>query len=299
MRFVEAAGLRVSAIGLGTWQFGTAEWGYGTEYAQVTAPALVRRALELGVTLIDTAEAYGDGASELIIGSAIGDVARDPIVATKMTPLWPTPSGIESHAERSRRRLAVLAIDLYQLHWPNPIVPLRLQAEGLRRIVDRGITRQVGVSNHSLGRWQGLERSLGRPVVSNQVDFSLARPGAARDLIPWASGHDRLVIAYSPLAQGRLTDTRPPRRNMARMLRRGFGARSWRALAPLRALLAEIATARHATPAQVALAWVISHPNVVAIPGARTMAQLEQNTAAADLALPPDDLARLTAAANS
>src|SRR5689334_343306 len=99
MRYVEVAGERLSVIGLGTWQFGTAEWGYGTTYAQVTAPALVRRALQLGVNLVDTAEAYGDGASELIVGSALRDAAMDAFVATKMTPLLPTRGAVIGHAE--------------------------------------------------------------------------------------------------------------------------------------------------------------------------------------------------------
>ena len=137
MRMVEAAGVRVSAIGLGTWQF-SGDWGYGLEWARTVAPALVRRALELGVTLIDTAEAYGGGASELIVGSAMrDDVARDPFVATKLTPVLPIPSVVADHAERSRRRLRVSAIDLYQLHWPNPLVPVGIQAAALRRVLEK------------------------------------------------------------------------------------------------------------------------------------------------------------------
>jgi aryl-alcohol dehydrogenase-like predicted oxidoreductase len=296
MRDVEVRDARVSAIGLGTWQF-SGDWGYGLEYARTTAPALVRRALELGMTLIDTAEAYGGGASELIVGSALRDASRDPFVATKLTPVLPIPSVIVGHAERSRRRLRVAAIDLYQLHWPNPVVPIGLQAEGLRRVLDLGIVRHVGMSNHSLGRWQAMERALGRPVLSNQVEFSLARPGPAQTLVPYAEANERLVIAYSPLGQGLLTGEHRTKANAARLIRRLLGRPGGGRLGAVRQVVRDVAEAHDATMAQVALAWVIAHPNVVAIAGARTLEQLESNAQAADLDLSADERDRLTAAA--
>ena len=184
MKTVDLDGVPVSAIGLGTWQFGSREWGYGADYADAVAPAIVRRALELGVTFIDTAEIYGFGASERIIGRtlaadrATGGSSRiaarqAPFLATKLMPILPLPAIARRNASASRRRLQTEAIDLYQLHWPNPFVPVGTQAKALRMIVDLGIARQVGVSNHSLGRWRAIERALGRPVVSNQVRFSL------------------------------------------------------------------------------------------------------------------------------
>jgi aryl-alcohol dehydrogenase-like predicted oxidoreductase len=298
MRYVEAAGVRVSAIGLGTWQFGSGDWGYGLEYARTVAPAILRRALELGVTLIDTAETYGSGASELIVGSALRDAPRDPFVATKFTPWLPIRSVMVDHAERSRRRLQVAAIDLYQLHFPNPFVPLSEQAAGLRRVLDLGIARHVGVSSYSVGRWQAIERALGRPVLSNQVEFSLARSGPARDHVPYAVLHDRLVIAFSPLGQGLLAGDHPRRMNTARWIRRLLGSAQARHVAAVREAVREIAAAHDATMAQVALVWLIGHPNVVAIPGARTIEQLESNVRAADLELTADERARLSAAAD-
>ena len=296
MKYVEAGGVRVSAIGLGTWQFASWEWGYGDDYAATTAPAIVRRALELGVTLVDTAEAYGGGGSELVVGSALREASRDPFVATKFTPLLPVPSLMASHAEQSRRRLNVAAIDLYQIHFANPVVPFARQAAGLRRILDLGIARHVGVSNHSLKRWRAMEGALGRPVVSNQVQLSLARPRALRDLVPYAVEHDRLVIAYMPLGQGLLAGSRRPRRNGARLMYRVMGTPSWSRTSKLRAAVAEVAAAHDASMAQVALAWLLAQPHVVAIPGARTVGQLEENIAAADLELTGDELERLGAA---
>ncbi len=295
MRYIEIDGVRVSAIGLGTWQFGSREWGYGAEYAAHQAPALVRRALELGVTLIDTAEMYAFGESARIIARGLAaagpDLAAGAFVATKLMPILPLPSIVASRAAGSRDRLEVAAIDLYQLHWPNPIVPARTQAAGLRRVLDAGIARHVGVSNYGLGRWRALEAALRRPIISNQVRFSLASPSARWDLVPYAAERGRLVIAYSPLAQGFLAADDPAgHRRGIRRTNALFRDAALRRARPLLAAVREIAAAHGVTPAQVALAWVIAHPNTAAIPGARTLEQLEQNAAAADLVLTPDEL---------
>ncbi len=302
MRYLEIDGRRVSAIGLGTWQFGSREWGYGADYAAHEAPAMVRRALGLGITLIDTAEVYGFGESERIVArglaSAGPDLAARAFVATKLFPILPVPSIVASRAAASRDRLEVAAIDLYQLHWPNPIVPVRTQAAGLRRVLDAGIARHVGVSNHGLGRWRALESALRKPVISNQVRFSLGSPAPRWDLVPYAAERGRLVIAYSPLGQGLLAADDPAeRRTGTRRMNPLFGDAALRRVRPLLAAVREVAAAHGATPAEVALAWVIAHPNTVAIPGARTLEQLEQNAAAADLILAPDELARLTSEA--
>ena len=291
--------MRVSAIGLGTRQFGSRERGYGPAYAAHEAPAMVRHALELGVTLIDTAEVYAFGESERIVARGLAgagpELAARAFIATKLLPILPVPSIIVSRAAGSRDRLEVAAIDLYQLHWPNPIVPARTQAAGLRRVLDAGIARHVGVSNHGLGRWRAMEVALRRPIISNQVRFNLASPSPRWDLVPYAAGHDRLVIAYSPLAQGLFAAEDPAsRRTGTRRMNPLFGDAALRRARPLLAAVGEIAAAHGATPAQVALAWVIAHPNTAAIPGARTIDQLEQNAAAADLVLSPDELASLT-----
>jgi aryl-alcohol dehydrogenase-like predicted oxidoreductase len=300
MRYVEVGGLRASAIGLGTWQFGSREWGYGDAYATEVAPALVRRAFELGITFIDTAEVYGFGRSERIVGASLDGRPDDVIVATKLLPILPLPAITEWRGRASRTRLGVDAIDLYQLHMPNPMVPPRTTMRGMRRLLDDGVIRRVGVSNYSLQGWRVAERALGRSVVSNQVQFSLASPSPAWDLVPYARERDRIVIAYSPLAQGLLAGgadvAGDSDRNgsMARRRNPLAAERGRQRAGPLLAALADIARTHRATPAQVALAWVIGHGNVIAIPGARTIAQLEENAAAADLELGPDECDRLT-----
>ena len=299
MRYVEVDGLRASAIGLGTWQFGSREWGYGETYAATVAPVIVRRAFELGITFIDTAEAYGLGRSERIVGAALDGRPDDVIVATKLLPLLPLPAITAWRGRASRARLGVDAIDLYQLHFPNPIVPPRTTMRGMVRLLDDGVIRRVGVSNHSLRGWRVAERALGRPVVTNQVRFSLASPSARWDLVPYAHDRGRVVLAYSPLAQGLLARTvdeagRDWTRTAARRRNPLALERNRRRARPLLEALADVAGAHGATPAQVALAWVISHDNVIAIPGARTVAQLEENAAAADIDLSEPERDRLS-----
>jgi len=164
----------------------------------------------------------------------------------------------------------------------------------MRRLVDQGLVRHVGVSNFSLRQWLEAEEALGGPVLSNQVRFSLVHREPERDLVPWAQAKGRIVIAYSPLGQGLLSgkyqETSPTNLRRARP---EFSAQSRARLLPLIAALGEIGARQGATPAQVSLAWLIRKPNVVAIPGASSVKQLEENVAASDLTLTDDEAARL------
>ncbi len=302
MRFVEVGGVRVSAIGVGTWQFGSPEWGYGEAYAAVEAGAIVERALDLGVNLIDTAEVYGFGRSERIVGQAIAGRRSQAFVASKVFPVLPIGPVVEQRGRASARRLGVECIDLYQLHWPNPGVPLATTMAGMRRLRRAGAVAHVGVSNFSLGRWQAAERALDAPVLSNQVRYSLVARRPERRLLPYAASADRLIIAYSPLAQGLLSGRWSPSERPQNGIRRVnplFLSANLERAKDLLATLAQVARAHDATAAQVALAWVIRRPNTVAIPGARTVDQLEANVAAADLELSDDDDDALTAASDA
>ena len=205
MRYVEVNGVRLSAIGLGTWQFGSREWGYGSDYATEEAGRIVDRALELGITLIDTAEIYGFGESERIIARALGDRRKDAFLATKVFPVMPLASIVEQRGRASARRLQTDTIDLYQIHWPNPVVPIGPQMDGMRRLQKAGVVDHVGVSNFSLPQWRSAEQSLGGPVLSNQVQYSLVARKPDQNLVPYAQANDRLVIAYSPLGMGLLS----------------------------------------------------------------------------------------------
>jgi aryl-alcohol dehydrogenase-like predicted oxidoreductase len=301
MRYVEVRGVRVSVIGLGTWQFGSREWGYGKEYADTVALDITRRALDLGINLVDTAEVYGFGRSERILGRALAGRRDEAFVATKLLPILPIGPIVEQRAAASARRLGVKEIDLYQLHWPNPVVPLEATMRGMRRTQEDALVRHVGVSNFGLGRWLQADRALGGPVLSNQVEYSLVARRAEAKLLPWAQANERIIIAYSPLAQGFLS-ARWDGKTMP------GGVRSTNALflpeniergRVLLDALRDVAAAHDATPSQVALAWLVRKPNVVAIPGASSVEQVERNAEAADLILTDDDNERLTDAAEA
>jgi aryl-alcohol dehydrogenase-like predicted oxidoreductase len=297
MKFVEANGVRISAIGVGCWQFGSSDWGYGREY-EATAIDIVHTALDRGVNLIDTAEIYARGVSEAIVGRAIEGRRADAFVATKMWPVLPTADKTYEHGRLSSMRIGIDTIDLYQVHWPNPVVSVAQTMAGMKRLQDDGIVQHAGVSNFNAEKWQAAEHALGRPVLSNQVQFSLVQRKPERGVLPYAQSHDRLVFAYSPLGQvvlgGRYDADHLPS-SPARLNNPLFLPENLRRATPLIAALREIAKAHDATPAQVSLAWLIRKPNVVAIPGASSIEQLEHNVAAADLELTDDEDARLTA----
>jgi aryl-alcohol dehydrogenase-like predicted oxidoreductase len=291
----------VSRIGLGTWQFGSREWGYGDAYADRAARDIVRRARELGITFFDTAEIYGFGRSERILGEALGHERGDVVVASKIFPVAPFPAVVRQRWAASARRLGLTRIPLYQVHQPNPLVPDSVIMPGLRTLLDDDRIGAAGVSNYSLARWQAADAALGRPVVSNQVQFSLAHAAPLDDLVPFADRENRLVIAYSPLAQGLLggrygVDNRP---GGVRAVNPLFGTENLHRVGPLLDLLRQVAEAHDARPAQIALAWLISLPRVVVIPGASSVEQLEHNAAAAGISLSRDEQAALTAAARA
>ncbi|BDB41812.1 MULTISPECIES: aldo/keto reductase [Mycobacterium] len=302
MKYLQVDGVgQVSRIGLGTWQFGSREWGYGDDYASGAARDIVKRARALGVTLFDTAEVYGLGKSERILGEALGDERADVAVASKVFPVAPFPAIIKQRERASARRLQLDRIPLYQIHQPNPLVPDTVIMPGMRDLLDDGKIGAAGVSNYSLSRWQQADAALGRPVISNQVEFSLARPRALDHMVPFAERENRIVIAYSPLAQGLLggkygVDNRP---GGVRSVNPLFGTENLRRIEPLLQTLRDVATEAGAKPAQVALAWPISLPGVVAIPGASSVEQLEFNVAAAEVELSNEARDALTAAARA
>ncbi len=223
---------RISKIGLGTHQFGSPDWNYGEKYADREARAIVRRALELGVTLFDTAEIYGFEASrvarravvegvalcdvakipgfgrgERILGRALGDMRESAFLATKLYPTVPACPIPEQRAVASANRLGTRHLDLYQVHQPDRIVPGSTVMHGIRALQQAGMVGEVGVSNASLERWRAAEQALGGRVLSNQVGYSLISRSPERDLLPFAKSHGHVVIAYRPLELGLLAGT--------------------------------------------------------------------------------------------
>jgi aryl-alcohol dehydrogenase-like predicted oxidoreductase len=296
-----ATAAKISRIGLGTWQFGAREWGYGESYAGEGARAIVRRALELGVTLFDTAEIYGFGRSERILGEALGGDRESAFLATKIFPLLPVAPVVEQRAVASASRLGIRRLDLYQVHQPNPVVRDGTIMRGMRALQGVGLVGEVGVSNYSLDRWRAAEDALGSTVLSNQVRYSLVARSPEHDLLPFAESTGHMVIAYSPLAQGLLSGryhraNRPV--NRVRVNNPLFLPDNLERADDLIAVLREVADAHSATPAQIALAYVIHRPAVVAIPGASSVEQLESNVAAAEIDLTDDEYQALQAASD-
>ena len=296
MRTSVVAGATVPVIGLGTWQFSSRAWGYGPAYDHGEAVRIVRRALELGVTLVDTAEVYGWGRSERTVGRALGPRRPAAFLATKLYPVLPVRPVVVWRGRASAARLGVDRLDLYQVHAPHPVVPLGTTMRGMADLQRAGVVDRVGVSNFTLAQWQRADAALGAPVFSDQVRYSLAVPGPGADLVPFAEREDRLVLAYSPLAQGllsgrhRVDDLPQDVRRRNPLFLPGIVA----AAQELLSAVAAVARREGATSAQVALAWLVRSPHVTAVPGARTVAQLEENAEAGDLVLREEDQRWLT-----
>jgi aryl-alcohol dehydrogenase-like predicted oxidoreductase len=236
------------------------------------------------------------------LGASLAGHRNEVFIATKLFPVMPIGPVVLRRARASARRLGVDALDLYQIHQPNPVVPLSATMPAFAQLMDEGTVRHAGVSNFSLARWQAAEEALGRPVLSNQVRFNLVDRRPERDLLPWAQSHDRIVIAYSPLAQGLLSGKYGPGRppiGIVRSASPAFVPDNLLRVAPLVDALSAVAKKHDATPSQVALAWLIRRPNVVVIPGASSAEQVAANAAAADLELSDDDDRTLVAASDA
>jgi aryl-alcohol dehydrogenase-like predicted oxidoreductase len=187
------------------------------------------------------------------------------------------------------------------VHWPNPLVSDARIMRGMSALQRVGLVGEAGVSNYPLARWQAAEKALGGRVLSNQVRYSLVTRAPEKDLLPFAARAGRVVIAYSPLAQGLLSGRYDRANRPANRVRAGnplFLPENLDRASELIGVLREVADAHAATPAQVALAWVIRHPAVTAIPGASSIGQLESNVAAAEIELSDDEYAALSAASD-
>src|SRR5438309_1734386 len=237
MRYVEVNGVRLSSIGLGCWQFGSREWGYGKDYVENEAGGIVRRALELGITLIDTAEVYGFGTSERVVGQALADHRSEAFVATKILPVMPLAPIVVQRGRASARRLQTQKIDLYQIHWPNPVVPIGPQMAGMRRLQQEGVIEHVGVSNFSLRQWQGAERGRRRHRPQRRRRRAAHRgvrplpPQAGHRVHPRPRSRQGAPVATATRAPSLSRRGRSPRHATRRRRRAETGRRSPRTVA--------------------------------------------------------------------
>jgi diketogulonate reductase-like aldo/keto reductase len=260
------SGEALPVLGLGTWRMGEDP---GKRRSEIEA---LRTGIELGMTLIDTAEMYADGGAEEVVGEAIKGRRDDVFVVTKFYPQNATPAKMRAACERSLHRLGTERIDLYLLHWRGS-VPLRDTLDGFAQLMDEKKIRFAGLSNFDVDDIAELARIKGglEKMVADEVLYNLQQRGVEYDLIPWMRKRHRPVIAYSPIEEGLLT------------------ARS-------RPVLGDIAERHGATPGQIALAWVIRKDGVIAIPKAAKVAHVRDDRGAVDITLTDRDLEELDAA---
>jgi aryl-alcohol dehydrogenase-like predicted oxidoreductase len=291
-------------MGLGAWSWGDRFfWHYGHGYTDEDIADAFRIYLAAGVRLVDTAEVYGSGRSEHLIGRLIKDFGQTAFVATKFFPLPYrfTKKSVVRALRGSLDRLDLEQVDLYQLHWPSSVVPNDIYVEGLADALQQGLTRAVGVSNYNLVNMQRAQNILSRhgiPLASNQVEYSLLdRTVEKNGLLDYCREIGVRLIAYSPMAMGLLTgkytvETPPPGergRKYAPLLKD---------LPPLIALLTEIGRGHGGkTSGQVAINWVICKGGLP-IPGAKTAQQAEQNVEAVGWRLTPEEIKTLDGASD-
>jgi diketogulonate reductase-like aldo/keto reductase len=257
------SGEAVPVLGQGTWHLAEDPSKRADEIAAL------RLGLDLGMTLVDTAEMYADGGSEELVGEAIDGRRDEVFLVSKVLPSHATRSGTVRACKQSLRRLGTDRLDLYLLHWRER-TPLRETVAGFRDLVGDGLIRHWGVSNFDVDDMTEL-LSVTNPsdVATDQVLYNLTRRGIEYDLLPWCVSRSIPIMAYSPIEQGRLLRNRS---------------------------VIEIAKRHGATPAQIALAWVLRQDHVIAIPKAGTVEHVRQNRDALDIQLSALDLAALDSA---
>ena len=286
-------------VGTGTWQWGDKMvWGFGGDYSDADVRQAFDAALDAGITLFDTAEMYGWGKSEKLLGQFIRESGADVLVATKFMPLpwrlfrWQLVRALRG----SLRRLGMSSVDLYQVHFPAPPIPLETWVQGLADALDLGLTQAVGVSNYNRAqtiRAYAVLESRGYPLASNQVEYSLIQRKIERNgTLEAAQERGVKIIAYSPLGKGLLSgkysaENPPP--GSRSMMMRGILPK----LPPLIDALRSIGEAHDGkTPAQVATNWTICK-GTLPIPGAKNARQAASNAQAAGWRLTDDEVARL------
>jgi diketogulonate reductase-like aldo/keto reductase len=254
------SGQKVPVLGMGTWQMGEDSQNHQNE---VTA---LRHGLELGLSLIDTAEMYGEGGAELVIAEAIAGRRSEVFLVSKVYPHNASAKGAIAACEQSLKRLGTDYLDLYLLHWRSS-VPLEETLSAFQKLQQSGKIRSYGVSNFDDKAMQkAIKIPGGREIVTNQVLYNLMRRGIEWNLLPWCRQQHIPVMAYSPIEQGRLLNDRT---------------------------LETLAKQRGVSVAEVAIAWLLHQDNVVVIPKSSNIKHVEKNRAALDLKLSTEELSLL------
>ena len=297
--------IRISPLGLGTWQWGDRMmWGYGKTHTDSDLHDAFQVSLQSGINFFDTAEVYGKGRSEQLLGACLQEARQSPlvaplVVATKFMPYpWRLRKGaLLSKLRASLARLGLERVDLYQIHWPFRPVPIETWANALADAVQAGLTRTVGVSNYNSAQMLRVHAALvkrGVPLASNQVEFHLLNRRVEREgLLKLCRELGVTLIAYSPLAKGLLTGKYSPQTRPHGMRRYLFRRARLGKIQPLIQLLRAIGDAHDGkSPAQVALNWLICK-GAVPIPGAKNARQARDNAGALGWRLAEHEIAAL------
>lgn len=290
----------VPQMGIGAWAWGDRLlWGFGKEYAEADVWEAFDASLAAGVNFFDTAEIYGQGRSEKLLGKFIPQADRPVIVASKFMPFpWRLrKKDLHNALQRSLKRLGLERVDLYQIHFPMPIVPLERWAEALAEVVEAGLVRAVGVSNYNeeqMRRTYSVLSNRGIPLASNQLDYSLLNRKVERSgLLKACRELNITLIAYSPLAQGILTGKYTPEHTPPGVRGRRDNRARLEKVEPLIRQLREIGRVNGGkTPSQVALNWCICK-GTLPIPGAKNAHQALDNAGALGWQLTEEEVAVL------
>ena len=261
------SGLHVPVLGMGTWGD-----GFRPGASVSRSVKALRKGLDLGMVLIDTAESYGSGFSEKVVGEAIKGRRDEVIVATKVSASHLGYDDVLRSAEKSLKHLNTEFIDLYQVHSPSSWIPVKETMKAMEHLIDEGKIRSIGVSNFSVDQIKEAQEALSKcDLVSNQVEYSLLDREIEYDILPYCQYEKITVIAYTPIKQGEVVTGRISGR------------------------LREIGDKYEKTPIQVALNWLLTKPEVIAIPKALKIEHLEENVGATGWMLSNKDIRLLEA----
>jgi aryl-alcohol dehydrogenase-like predicted oxidoreductase len=311
-RQLGTTGIMVPPLGVGVWSWGDKRfWGYGADHTRDDIAQAYKACLDAGLNFFDTAEIYGEGESERILGECVRSDGRLVVIASKFAPLPGRFSArtLTEALDASLKRLGVATIDLYQIHWPYTLIGMDALMDTLALAVRAGKVRAVGVSNYSAAQMRRVHARLARhdiPLASNQVHYSLLhRKPEQNGVLDTCRELNVALIAYSPLEQGLLTgkyrrlgQAQLPALTGPRRFMPAFGAARRRKLEPLFQVMETIAQAHQKTPGQVALNWLITQdPCIIPIPGAKNLRQAQENAGAIGWQMSAEEHKRIDEAA--
>src|SRR5271157_5439301 len=263
-------GEQIPVLGQGTWGI---DGGKRVEWYDQWKASL-RKGIELGMTHIDTAEAYGFGASEKVVGEIIKEYGRDELfITSKLLPLHITKKSMEKAIDKTLQLLGIPTLDLFLIHWPNPLIPTKKHIRIMESFVKAGKTRYIGVSNFSVKRFKVAQQAVSNTeIVNNQIHINIAQQGHVGKSLPYYQKEGVTVSAWSPLGHSGFKNLKEP----------------------LKSTLEKVAQAHDVTIHQIAIAWVVSFKNVFTIPKAFKTEHVEANAAAAEIQLSEAEMHELT-----